>query len=65
MLDFEKNVNKKLASDDFDDIAEAITPKTLGACSTNTLLKAFEVCGYYIVGLMCATYFKVETVTCI
>lgn len=65
MLDFEKNVNKKLASDDFDDIAEAITPKTLGACSTNTLLKAFEVCGYYIVVLMCATYFKVETVMCI
>jgi len=32
-----------LASDDFDDIAEAITPKTLGACSTNALLKAFEV----------------------
>ena len=54
MLDFEKNVNKKLASDDFDDIAEAITPKTLGACSTNTLLKAFEVCGYYIFVLMCA-----------
>ena len=56
-------MNKKLASDDFDDIAEAITPKTLGACSTNTLLKAFEVCSYNIV-LMCATYFKfkVETV---
>lgn len=32
-----------MASDDFDDIAEAITPKTLGACSTNALLKAFEV----------------------
>ena len=57
-------MNKKLASDDFDDIAEAITPKTLGACSTNTLLKAFEVCGHYI-ELMCATYFDVETVKCI
>ena len=54
-------MNKKLASDDFDDIAEAITPKTLGACSTNTLLKAFEVCGYYIV-LMCAAHFEEETV---
>lgn len=57
-------MNKKLASDDFDDIAEAITPKTLGACSTNTLLKAFEVCEYYIV-LTCATVFGVGTLRCI
>lgn len=41
--DFEKELDRKLASDDFDEIAEAITPKSLGACSTNTLLKAFEV----------------------
>ena len=41
--DFEKRLNRKLASDDFDDIAEAITPKNLGLCAKNALLKAFEV----------------------
>lgn len=42
----EENLNEKLASDHFDVIAEAITPKTLGACITNTFSKAFEVSGY-------------------
>ena len=41
--ELEENLHKKLASDQFDVIAEAITPKTLGDCSANTLLKAFEV----------------------
>lgn len=44
--ELEENLHKKLASDQFDVIAEAITPKTLGDCSANTLLKAFEVSGY-------------------
>ncbi|XP_044173143.1 uncharacterized protein LOC114958471 [Acropora millepora] len=44
--EFEKELDRKLASDDFDDIADAVTPKGLGSCSTNTLLKSFEVSGY-------------------
>lgn len=44
--EFEKKLDRKLASDDFDVIAEAVTPKSLGSCSTNALLKSFEVSGY-------------------
>ncbi|XP_015764478.1 PREDICTED: uncharacterized protein LOC107343426 [Acropora digitifera] len=44
--EFEEELDRKLASDDFDDIADAVTPKGLGSCSTNTLLKSFEVSGY-------------------
>lgn len=39
----ERWLNEKLTSGDFDDIAEAITPKNLGQCAKNVLLKAFEV----------------------
>ncbi|XP_068711730.1 short transient receptor potential channel 2-like [Montipora foliosa] len=44
--EFEKKLDSKLASDDFDVIVEAVTPKSLGSCSTNALLKSFEVSGY-------------------
>ena len=39
---------KKLESDDFDVINEAVTPNTLGRCKTNVLFTAFKVCNNLI-----------------
>ena len=43
LSDVERRLDQTLKEDDFDAIAENVTPKTLTSCKTNALLKAFEV----------------------
>lgn len=41
--DIENELDDILTEGDFDAIEEKVTPKTLTSCTTNALLKAFQV----------------------